>query len=659
VTAELRREAVKNLPQPAYNIMTTETVIAQGSAVLEECFEENCVIALGSKIGADYIVRGTISKLQTRFTLSVEMYETENGNLVASSEAVRSENIGELVEKAAVASADMFRAFASAQPPAPQKPPETYAVTVTVNPANGGYVHQNPSKAVYNAGDSLTMTAVPYDGYEFTGWSGASKSTDATLTGIIKSNVELTANFQPVQQKTYTLTTNVSPPEGGYITRNPDKETYPTGETVIVTATPESGYVFKGWTGTATGKRRNRATTAMVATVTTVTTVATVTMNGNKTLTANFQPKPQPRPQPTKSTIPRTYTLKTTVSPQGGGHITRNPDKETYTTGEMVILTATPESGYTFTGWTGAVTSRRSGRNSVTVTMGGNRALTANFYKKLKLNQTPFTPAGKVGRVAADRAVRTANPQPALRRATPKPAPRMAKPQPALRKAKPAPAPAPTAAWLETTVKEIVKDMSAVGGIFYAGDLGGGLRWGNGEVLAMPCHAGGAYLSLDAVYAALSIGYAQGGGKWENTHPNDLPYMRHSSFYIGVSAKYPDLIEAVIYIADSKLRVSACPMLGLDYDLPTFGKLEFAGKPEYAFDGSYNGYGTDALSALWVKFGGGIDVYLTPKIYLRAEALYGARMSNWLELDLMDRYQADMPKLGHGLTLKAGAGFKR
>jgi TolB-like protein len=112
ITAELRRQATENLPRDKYNVMTSETVQSMGGAVLEECAEENCVIALGSQIGADYIVRGTISKFQTRFTLAIELYETENGTLVVSSEAVRSENLGELLDKAATASANMYKKFA-------------------------------------------------------------------------------------------------------------------------------------------------------------------------------------------------------------------------------------------------------------------------------------------------------------------------------------------------------------------------------------------------------------------------------------------------------------------------------------------------------------------------------------------------------------------
>ena len=115
MTAELRREAVNNLPSDRYSVMTSETVQSMGGAVLEECAEENCVIALGSKIGADYIVRGTISKLRARFTLSVEIYETENGTLLASSDPVRSESVDELVDNAAAACASMYKKFADTQ----------------------------------------------------------------------------------------------------------------------------------------------------------------------------------------------------------------------------------------------------------------------------------------------------------------------------------------------------------------------------------------------------------------------------------------------------------------------------------------------------------------------------------------------------------------
>jgi len=276
MTAELRSVAVKNLPRDKFNIMTSETVMSQGSAKLEECAEENCVIALGAKIGADYIVRGIVSKFGTSLTMSVEMYETEDGNLVATSGLVRSENIAELLDKAAAVCADMYKTFVSTQRPARKTPATavTHTVAVTVNPSNGGAVTRSPNKTEYEAGEQLTLTASPYDGYAFAGWSGASSSANATLTVPINSDMTLTANFQYVQ-KTYALTTNVSPHGGGSVARNPDKEAYSGGERVTVTAASAEEYKFIEWTGAATGKRKR----------------LTVTMDGDKTVTANFYKK--------------------------------------------------------------------------------------------------------------------------------------------------------------------------------------------------------------------------------------------------------------------------------------------------------------------------------------------------------------------------------
>jgi len=159
ITAELRRQATENLPAGRYSVMTSETVQAMGGAVLEECAEENCVIALGSKIGADYIVRGTISKFQTRFTLSVELYETENGTLIVTSEPVRSENIGDLLDKASGACANMYKKFADTRrsvdaPPAalPAAEPQYAGGTQTAGQAPAAAV-SGGGKTAGNAGE--------------------------------------------------------------------------------------------------------------------------------------------------------------------------------------------------------------------------------------------------------------------------------------------------------------------------------------------------------------------------------------------------------------------------------------------------------------------------------------------------------------------------
>jgi hypothetical protein len=138
ITAELRRQASQNLPSDRYSVMTAATVQSADGGVSDECADEKCAVALGKSIGADYIVRGSISKFQTRFILAVEMYETENGTLAASSEAVRSENIGELLDKATTACAAMFKKFADGQKNAQESAASETALSVNLNGAAGG-----------------------------------------------------------------------------------------------------------------------------------------------------------------------------------------------------------------------------------------------------------------------------------------------------------------------------------------------------------------------------------------------------------------------------------------------------------------------------------------------------------------------------------------
>ena len=67
--------------------------------------------------------------------------------------------------------------------------------TLTVSSTNGT-VTKNPNKASYNAGDSVTLVAVPANGYKFSGWSGGITDANATTTVFIDSNLNITANFR-------------------------------------------------------------------------------------------------------------------------------------------------------------------------------------------------------------------------------------------------------------------------------------------------------------------------------------------------------------------------------------------------------------------------------------------------------------------------------
>ena len=71
----------------------------------------------------------------------------------------------------------------------------------------------------------------------------------------------------------FTLTTNAT---NGTVTKSPDQATYAAGSVVSLTATPAAGYIFAGWSGSASGTANPLS----------------VTMDGKKTITANFQAPP-------------------------------------------------------------------------------------------------------------------------------------------------------------------------------------------------------------------------------------------------------------------------------------------------------------------------------------------------------------------------------
>jgi uncharacterized protein (TIGR03437 family) len=71
----------------------------------------------------------------------------------------------------------------------------------------------------------------------------------------------------------------------------------------------------------------------------------------------------------------RQFTLTTTTAGSGVGSISANPPGPSYPAGTVVTLTATPNAGSTFAGWSGAC----SGTASCTVSMNSNQAVTAAF----------------------------------------------------------------------------------------------------------------------------------------------------------------------------------------------------------------------------------------------------------------------------------------
>jgi uncharacterized repeat protein (TIGR02543 family) len=72
--------------------------------------------------------------------------------------------------------------------------------------------------------------------------------------------------------------------------------------------------------------------------------------------------------------ILREYTL--TITLDGSGSVTKNPNQATYPYGTVVQLTAVPNTGWAFTSWTGDLTGST---NPASITMNANKTVTAHF----------------------------------------------------------------------------------------------------------------------------------------------------------------------------------------------------------------------------------------------------------------------------------------
>ena len=220
--------------------------------------------------------------------------------------------------------------------------PVQFTLNVTASPAGMGSVTKSPNKATYDYNEPVTLTATPVAGWAFAGWSGDLTGTTNPATINVTKNMNITATFA----QSFTITTSANPAAGGAVTLNPNKATYAPGEQVQVTATANSGYSFTNWSGDLSGTDLTQ----------------TVTVNGNLNIVANFSAAQ--------------YTFSATSS--GNGSVNWTPQKALYGDGEIVTVTATPNNGYYFVGWTGTG-GFASTNNPVEVTINGNTSVTAHF----------------------------------------------------------------------------------------------------------------------------------------------------------------------------------------------------------------------------------------------------------------------------------------
>lgn len=222
-------------------------------------------------------------------------------------------------------------------------PVGNFVVILSSSPAAGG---TNFGSGAYLANALVTVTAAANAGYTFVNWTegGAIVSTSASYQFTITGNRTLVANYRLIPASQLSVTLSSNPAAGG----STDGEgAYASGASVTIVATRNTGYTFVNWTDKTTG---------LVASTSATYTFPLLT---NRAFVANF--------------IVNTYTLTVNAT---NGTVTKNPNQTSYNHGASVILTATPNTGYVFTSWSGDATGST---NPLTVIMTSDKTITANF----------------------------------------------------------------------------------------------------------------------------------------------------------------------------------------------------------------------------------------------------------------------------------------
>ena len=227
----------------------------------------------------------------------------------------------------------------------------------------GGTVTVTPSKPEgYLVGDQVTLSATTNPGWTFQGYSGSVTSSNASTQLTIDADEVVTATFS---QQHYVVNVNVVDQDGQPITNGPavtaslpaDPDGYVLNETTTLQAVTRPGWTFVGWSGDLSGNESSKS----------------LTFTGNKNVTATFQRS--------------YYGLTLNAVDEAGTPITNGPsvnvsaptDARGYVHGESATLNVVNQPGWTFLGWSGALSGSEE---SKTLTFDGAKSVTATFRQE-------------------------------------------------------------------------------------------------------------------------------------------------------------------------------------------------------------------------------------------------------------------------------------
>ena len=216
---------------------------------------------------------------------------------------------------------------------------------LSVSMEGEGSVSKDPNRSSYTDGEEVGLTAQPASGWSFSEWSGALSGSNNPETIAMDEDKSVTAVFVEDVPEEFTLSIMVD--GQGTVSKDPSRNSYTDGEEVTLTAQPASGWSFSEWSGDLSGSNNSE----------------TIVMDQDKSVTAVFV-----------EDVPEKFTLSIMVD--GQGSVSKDPNRNSYTDGEEVTLTAQPASGWSFSEWRGDLSGSN---NSETIIMDENKSVTAIF----------------------------------------------------------------------------------------------------------------------------------------------------------------------------------------------------------------------------------------------------------------------------------------
>lgn len=220
-----------------------------------------------------------------------------------------------------------------------------YNLNVSISPEGAGAV--TPSAGSYAEGDTVILTAVAANEYEFSQWQGDANGSTNPKSITMDGDKNITAFFIQPDVPYYPLNITVTPNGWGQVNLNPAGGLYAEGTEVTLTGVGNGDYIFRTWLGSDLPTAANPSS---------------LTMDSTKNVTAEF-------------VLGRDLT--TSVSPNDTGTV--SPSSGTFPEGNSIYIKAFPNQGYVFYRWHGDVTQGQIYENPGNASGEGDLSVIAEF----------------------------------------------------------------------------------------------------------------------------------------------------------------------------------------------------------------------------------------------------------------------------------------